>query len=323
MLGALFTFPDQEPPNRDLPFDRWGIALGFAAPVLLFAASAELSGGGFDSFAFLVPAAAGILCFIALLLVEYHEREPLAPVKLVCSTYPVVGMLVASVGGGAFVTLLELAIDLLRKVGHKAPLGTGIAFWPQVVGVLIAAALLGLLIRTRGLPLLILGGMVALIAGGTMLLGVDPARPGALMLFAVGLMGVGAGATVSPGLYLAGFSLPSPMIGRVFALVELVRAVADYMLAPLMRQVARVGQESTASILGGLHEAIWITLLIAGEFTLLGPALYLAGGSLPRPDLRGWLQQEKPAIRSPPLAAQFRPAVTPSGRSAARPSRLE
>ncbi|HLH98853.1 MAG TPA: hypothetical protein VKW08_27400 [Xanthobacteraceae bacterium] len=38
-----------------------------------------------------------------------------------------------------------------------------------------------------------------------------------------GLLGLGAGATVSPGLFLAGLSLPTQFIGRILALVELVR----------------------------------------------------------------------------------------------------
>lgn len=39
---------------------------------------------------------------------------------------------------------------------------------------------------------------------------------------------------------LAAFSLPSRIVGRTFALVELVRSVADFILAPVMLGIARV-----------------------------------------------------------------------------------
>src|SRR6185437_8630325 len=57
-----------------------------------------------------------------------------------------------------------------------------------------------------------------------------------------GIAGHGAGATVSPGLYLAAFPLPSRLVGRIFARVELVRPVADFILAPVMLGVARVAR---------------------------------------------------------------------------------
>jgi len=48
-------------------------------------------------------------------------------------------------------------------------------------------------------------------------------------------MGLGVGALVSPALYVVGFSLRSSEIQRVFALVELVRGVTAFLVAPSSR----------------------------------------------------------------------------------------
>jgi hypothetical protein len=305
---ALLTLPTRDPPNPAMRLDLSGIMLGLAATVLPFWAVGELTGHGFTSFLFMVPLAVGMACFVALLLVEYHRSEPLSPVRDMWHTFPLVGTLVAMVGGAAYFTFLMLGQQFLLYVLHHSPLAAGLAFWPQVVGVVIAACLLGVLLRTRFLPVLILFGMLLLIGGGAMLLALPTApETQAMILAAAGLLGLGAGATVSPGLYLAGFSLPSQMVGRTFALVELVRSVADFILAPVMLDVARVVSGATHPTAAGIDKALWITLYITIALTVFGIVLYLLGGvGLPKPDLDAWLTKNRPAIGSPRLAQTVR-----------------
>lgn len=308
LLLALLTLPTQEPPDPEMRFDLSGIVLGLAATVLPFWAVGELTGHGFNSFLFMVPLAVGMACLVALLLVEYHREEPLSPVKQMWHTFPLVGTLVAMVGGAAYFTFLMLGQQFLLYVLHRSPLAAGLAFWPQVVGVAITACLLGVLLRTRFLPILILAGMLLLIGGGALLLAL-PVGPEAqaMTLAAAGLLGLGAGATVSPGLYLAGFSLPSKMVGRTFALVELVRSVADFILAPVMLEVARVVSGGAHPTAAGIGKALWITLYITIALTVFGIMLYLLGNAgLPKPDLEAWLEKNRPAIGSPPLGQAIR-----------------
>lgn len=307
-LLALLTLPDAEPPNPRMRFDLTALALGLPATALPFWAVGELTGPGFASPLFIAPLTLGVICFVALLLVEYHRKEPLAPVKQMWHTLPLVGTLAAMIGGAAFFTLMMLAQQYLLSVAHGSMLQGGLPFWPQVVGVIITATLLGLLLRTRMLPFLVLFGMVLLMAGGALLLTL---RPGAeahrVVLAAAGLLGLGAGATVSPGLYLAAFSLPSRIVGRTFALVELVRSVADFILAPVMLGIARVASGALHPNADGLRFSIWLTLGVTIAFTLGGMALYLLGGAgLPRPDLVAWIERNQPAIGSPPLMRTLR-----------------
>jgi MFS family permease len=307
-LLALLTLPDAEPPNRGMRLDLAAILLGLLATALPFWAVGELTGPGFASPLFIAPLTVGLACFVALLLVEYHRKEPLAPVKQMWHTMPIVGTLAAMVGGAAFFTLMMLAQEYLVRVAHASMLQAGLPFWPQVIGVIITASLLGLLLRTRLLPFLVLAGMLVLIGGGALLLTLRPGSEAhTTILAAAGLLGLGAGATVSPGLYLAAFSLPSRIVARTFALVELVRSVADFILAPVMLGVARVASGAMQPNAAGLRFSLWLTVGMTIALTLGGAALYLLGrAGLPRPDLVAWIEHNRPAIGSPPLAQALR-----------------
>ena len=307
LIAALLTLPVYDPPDPDFRFDGWAIGLGLASVVLPFWAAGELAAHGFASPAFILPLAAGMACFIALLLVEYHQEEPLSPVKLMWTTISLVGTLIAMVAGSMFVAFLELAERLQMNVAHRLPLATGILFSPLIGGVCITAALLGLLLRTRFLPFLVLGGMACLVGGGALIMTLGAHGAPGRTLAAAALLGLGAGATVSPGLYLAGFPLSSTIIGRVFALVELVRSLADYIIAPVIAKIAELGSRKPPLDWPGVHEAAGITLWITLGFTVIGIVLWMAGGAgLPVPDISAWIDSDKPALRSPRLFARLR-----------------
>jgi hypothetical protein len=173
----------------------------------------------------------------------------------------------------------------------------------------VTAVLLGALLRTRFLPGLTLFGMLVLIAsGGALLFALGPMGSHRLLLGTIDMLGLGAGATVSPGLFMAAMSLPSQIVGRALALVELVRSEADFILAPVMLQVARLESGGHGLTPAGIRQAILITVMITGGTTLLGILLYLgsAGRRLPKPDLAGWLDHTEPAFESPPFWARLR-----------------
>jgi MFS family permease len=304
---GLWTLPTMKPYNPDLPFDREGIMLALAATVLPFWASGELQSYGFSAPIVAVPLGVGLACFLALMLVEYHKREALSPVSKMWSTLPVVGTWIAMLGGGIFVTFVLLTAQFLLKVEGQTPLQTGLTYWPQVIGAIITAGVLGLVFHTRFLPLLAFAGMALLIAGGALLVLLNKGNTGAHLLAALGLLGLGAGATVSPGLFVAGLSLPSQMLGRIFALIELVRSVADFIMAPVLVRIAKISSSGHGLAASGIHEAMWVALLIAVCGTVLAGALYLLGGArLRQPDIQGWVEGNRPAVHSPKLLAAIR-----------------
>jgi hypothetical protein len=145
--------------------------------------------------------------------------------------------------------------------------------------------------------------MVFLAAGIAVFLMQVPSSQ-ATALIGSGLTGIGLGASVAPALFVAGFSLPSASLQRVFAIVELLRAVAAFMIAPVfVHFAATVG----GSLRSGTEIALWIGFGLAVGGALIGVALYLLGSARPQaPDLDRFLDGEAPAWYSPPLLAGVR-----------------
>jgi MFS family permease len=302
-VTGWLTQPEQPPANPEMKVDHPAIWLALAATVLPFLATSLLTRYGFGSAAVDVPLAIGLVCFGVLLVTEYRKDDPLSPVEPMWTTLPVVGVLVAMAGGGVFVTFLELIQELGMEVRHEPALAVGLALWPAVIAAIVASAAVGAAVRTRWMPIVAASGMAMLIAAGAMLLSLPSTGSWSLGI-AAALLGIGAGATVSPGLWMAGFALPSKMVGRTFALIELVRSEADFILAPVILNLARRGSSVTAT---GVHAAMGVTLLVALAGTAAAVLLYLAGApGLPHPDLEAWLKGRSAAIESPELLAAVR-----------------
>jgi hypothetical protein len=120
--------------------------------------------------------------------------------------------------------------------------------------------LFGALFLTRFTPVLAISGLAVLAAGAALLTGLT-AGTSALVAVAAGLVGFGVGASVSPALFLAGFSLRSAQIQRVFALIELLRGVTAFLVAPVLLFLATAIGPTKAA---GTQAGIWICLAIAG-----------------------------------------------------------
>ena len=124
------------------------------------------------------------------------------------------------------------------------------------------------------------------------------------MALGSGLIGLGVGGSVAPALFIAGFSLRNGALQRVFAIIELLRAVAAFMVAPVLAHVAATVGGSPAS---GTHAALWICFGIASGGTLFAISLYVLGRvHPPAPTLEVWMSGEAPAWYSPPLLDRIR-----------------
>ncbi len=179
----------------------------------------------------------------------------------------------------------------------------GLLYLPELGGAVITAFALGAVINRREMHYLPLLGMGFLAAGiAVLLVQLPPSQ--ATALIGSGLTGIGLGAAVAPALFVAGFSLPSASLQRVFAIVELLRAVAAFMIAPVFAHLAAtVG----GSLRAGTEIALWIGFGLAVGGALIGVGLYVLGGARPQtPDLERFLAGEAPAWYSPPLLARVR-----------------
>jgi hypothetical protein len=140
--------------------------------------------------------------------------------------------------------------------------------------------------------------MAVLVGAAAVLTGVATGSE-ALVVIGSGATGVGVGASVAPALFTTGFTLPSPQLPRVFALIELLRGVAAFLAAPLLLHMSEtVGASPPA----GIESAVWVCFGVAVVGAVTALAIWIAGRArLQRPDIEPWLEGEKPAIESPPL----------------------
>lgn len=300
LLLALPTLGHRPPFDTDRDADPWAFVLAAAGCALSFLGVAQLATRSPGDPLVWVPTAAGLACLVAFIGLQYAREDPLVPVKALSTALPVVGTLTAMVAGAAAVSLGQLAASSLLQGQQMKPLHAGLLFWPEVVGVVIAASLFGRLIRTRWVPVVAFVGLALLVAAGVLY--ADPHRHWAILAGSA-LLGLGAGSTVSPGLFLAAFGVPSKTVGRAFALVELLRSEAAYLIGPVLLYVA----QHDGSPAHGLAVATWVTVGLTAAGLVLVLALYRASGvPLRSPDLRGWLDGDEQALESPETAQRVR-----------------
>lgn len=303
---ALLGYVEFDPPAPDLPIDKTALSLALAATVLPFFATSMLSGASMSAPVFLIPFLLGLIALVALVVVQYRKANPLMPVRALSTQLPVTGTVVAMLAGAVFVTVLELTQLYLVEVAGQSPLGANLQFWPMPLGLLVAAVVFGLLVRTRYLALLVLAGLLALGAGAALLVPLSPTGTGTVVTTASLLLGFGAGATVSPGLFLAAFGVPASRLGRAFALVELLRSEAAYAVTPVVVFLA----EALPTLASGIRVGLLAMVALAGVGLVAALAIPLfSGARLRKPDLEAWLEDGEQALASPTTVAHLRPRV--------------
>ena len=233
---SLLTFDDAPPADPDSPRDLPAIALAAVGCVAAFFGASQLLTHRFVGPTTIVPLLGGLALIVTLVVYEYRAKHPLLTIRaMLTSTMPVAGVTVALFAAAASVSATALTAVVLLQ--HYNPLHVGLLYLPEVAGAVITAVLLGVVFRRRSIHYLPLAGMVFL-AAGIAVFRVEMPPSEALTLIGSGLTGIGLGATVAPALFVAGFSLPSANLQRVFAIVELLRAVAAFMIAPILAHFA-------------------------------------------------------------------------------------
>lgn len=303
LAGATLDHSDPLDPQR--PADPAAFALAAIGTALPFFGVSQLTTSAGGAPIVWLPVAIGLLALIVLIVRQYQREDALMPVRALSTSLPVLGTLTAMIAGAVFVSALELAGTELLQGRMLSPAHAGELWWPLVPGVAVAAVVFGSIFRSRFLPLLVLAGMALLLAGALVLAsGLSDIH----VLIGAGLLGAGAGATVSPGLFLAALGVPSSRVGRAFALVELLRAEAAFLVGPVLLHVALRGMPLTRSV----RAPLWATVVLAGAGIVILGGLYAT--SRPRlhpPDLERWLEGDEAALHSPPTANRVR--VTAAG----------
>jgi MFS family permease len=301
LVLAMLTYEYQPAADRTAPWDFWAVGLAAAGSVAAFWGASQLLTHSFLDPQAIVPLLGGLALIVVLIVHQYRARRPLLTIRpMLRSTIPVAGIVIALFAAAASVSATALTAAL--QTGLYSPVHLGLLYLPELAGAVLTAVLLGFSITRWEMQLLPVVGMLFLAAGiGILRIELPPSQT--LTLIGSAVVGVGLGATVAPALFAAGFSLPSTNLQRVFAIVELMRAVAAFMIAPVFAYfAATVG----GSLLTGTGIALWIGLGLALFGAAAAVTIYLLGGARPeRPDIEAFIENNSPAWYSPPLLARL------------------
>ena len=305
LLMAALTFDDAPPADLDAPRDLWAIALAAVGCAAGFIGAAQLTTHGFTDAAVGAPLFGGLALIVALVVYQFRARRPLLMIRtMLTSSIPVAGVGVALFAAAASVAATALTANVLMQTYN--PVRVGLLYLPELGGAVVMAFVFGIVITRRAMHYLPLVGMALLAAGILVFRFALPANQ-PLVLIASALTGLALGATVAPALFVAGFSLQSASLQRVFAIIELLRAVAAFMVAPILAHFA-VTAASDLNV--GTGYALWIGFGLAIGGAVFGVAIYALSGARPqRPDLDEFIDGDSPAWYSPPLLARLRPGL--------------
>jgi nucleotide-binding universal stress UspA family protein/MFS family permease len=301
LVLSLATFQDAPPADRSAPRDPVALVLAAGGALIAFWGASELTTHRFLDPVAVVPLLAGLAMIIILLVYQFRARNPLLPLRLLNSTIPVTGVVIAVCAAAASGSAIALTSAVLAP-RHTA-LHLGLLYIPELGGAILTAFVFGAVFSSRLLPYFALVGLVTLAAGIVVIRGTIPPTD-VLTLVGTGLIGIGIGASVVPALFLAGFSLVSGNIQRVFAVLELLRAVAAFMIAPVLLHFATT---LTGLATPAWSTTMWICFGLSAGGALVGVMLYALGGVRPEaPSVPRWMQGREPAWVTPPLLSAVR-----------------
>jgi MFS family permease/nucleotide-binding universal stress UspA family protein len=302
LILAALTFDDAPPADLDAPRDLPAIALAAVGCTAAFVGAAQLTSHGFADAAVTVPMLGGLALIVVLIVYQFRARRPLLTVRtMLTSSIPVAGVGVALFAAAASVAATVLTANVFLRT--YSPVHVGLLYLPELGGAVVMAVVFGIVISRRAMHYLPLVGMALLAAGILVFRFALPANQ-PLALLGSALTGLALGATVAPALFVAGFSLQSNSLQRVFAIIELLRAVAAFLVAPVFVHFAVT---FSGDVVVGTGIALWIGFGLAIGGAVFGVAVYALSGARPQaPDLNRFLDGESPAWYSPPLLARLR-----------------
>ncbi len=302
LVLAALTFDDAPPADRDAPRDLWAIALATTGCTAAFVGAAQLTTHGFGDMAVTGPMLGGLALIVALIVYQFRAKRPLLTIRtMLTSAIPVAGVGVALFAAAASVAATALTANVFLL--SFSPVQVGLIYLPELGGAVVMAVVFGIVISRRAMHYLPLVGM-ALLAAGILVFRLSLPGNQPLALLGSALTGLALGATVAPALFVAGFSLKSNSLQRVFAIIELLRAVAAFMVAPIFAHFASTAADDLVT---GTGIALWIGFGLSIAGAVFGVAVYVLSGARPQtPDLDLFLDGESPAWYSPPLLARLR-----------------
>ena len=317
---AIFTVGPTEPKDPDAPTDWFAIGIGAFSIACIFAGVHNAAMHEWTYLPALVPFVTGIAGSILLVAGEYRRENALLPIKRLLTSYAVIGFIGAAAGNAIYIANVQVANVVQMRVLHLSPMQIAATTWPLFAMTIVTGLLFAWILKTRWVPLYTLAGLIGITAGSALFLANLEHRQAVFAWTSLFLIGYGAGATITPGLFTVGLSLPRDIIARGIAAVEVVRLTLGFISGPLAEHTivthARsetaagkliangnaVGHAAAANVLVGLHWTMLYVIGIGALATLAIAALLIKYYRTPHaPNVVRYVQKGEPAFDSPPL----------------------
>jgi hypothetical protein len=285
LLLAFITIGPKEPQQKDAPVDWYALIVGAVSTACVFAGVSNIGTHEWTYLPALIPFVAGVAGFVALIGGEYFMENALLPVKQILVSFAVIGFIAAGAGNAIYIAGTEVLNITIRRILHLQPLHVASMLWPMFAMTVIVGLIFAVSIRTKWMPVVPLLGLAAICAG--------TASFWMQLQAAIVLIGFGASASITPGLFMVGLSMPRNLVARGIAAIEVIRLTFGFISGPLAQHADT------------LHGVRWTTVYVTGFAAFATIAMLLLLMKYYRrphaPDLRRYVKEGRPAFDSPAL----------------------
>jgi EmrB/QacA subfamily drug resistance transporter len=270
VLTALLVPESRAPHPRRI--DPIGQLLVIVALATLTYAIIEAPSNGWLSAQTLALFAVALAAFATLVPYELHRDQPLIEVRFFASA-PFSGASAIAIcsfaGIGGFLFLNTLYLQIVRGL---SPLDAGLAVLPLAVGTLFISPLSGRLVSSRGSRLPLVGGSIAVIAGGLILTQLTATTPFAILLLAYLIYGVGFGLINPPITNTAVSGMPASQAGVAAAIASTSRQVGATLGIAVLGSLAAGATAGTVgpSFPAATHVSWWVLVGLGVTALILG-----------------------------------------------------
>lgn len=320
---ALLTVASSDPQQPDAPVDWFALVMGALGMACIFAGIFTIGSHEWSYLPSLVPFVTGVAVIALLVIVEYFKLNGLLPMKQMLTSFAVIGFVSAAAGNAIYIAIVAVTGLNSQRVLDLQPMQIAALSWPLFAFTVVTGLLFAWMIRTKWMPFFVLTGLIAICVGSGLFFADLQHQSPALSWASTCLMGYGAGATITPGLFMAGLSVKRNLVARGIASIEVVRLTMGFISGPLAQHsiVSHARDERSvtgfmngdalatgtkaavvADTLRGMHWTMAYIIGFAGLATIVFVLLLFKYYKQPHaPDLERYVKQGKPAFDSPAL----------------------
>jgi MFS family permease len=231
LLLARKTVAYKQPPPTTDPVDWESLVLAAIGTISICIGAGELARNGWQTPGAFIPAAIGIAAFAAIFIWEAIDAKPLVPVRRLVRSVAIVGS-ISTIAGSAIYSATQTTMTLeLERLLNLTPTQTGLSYIPAAVAALISGFLYARLVTTRWVTIVGAIGIAVSLAAVCIGLFIHDLNyagiEGTLFIAAIG-----AGLSVTPGIFMIGLSFERALVTRAIALLNMLRLTGGFISVP-------------------------------------------------------------------------------------------